>query len=193
MHGSAGFRSATLALFFLAAAGGVAGQVELRPEKTDARTEFTRRLTAAHGDAAALDAALDREILACQPLLEEGLDFRRRTADLAARLHAKIEKDQPLDGADLDTLHRHIQDGLGITRRIFAVIDIHANWCGATDRDFAAAGFKEPPPAALRAKGALFSLAGSLFLYDTYRLYVVTLAGDEKIRRVGQSIAAASL
>lgn len=155
----------------------------IRPAKQDAKAAFAGLLTGAKGDPAALESSLDAAILAFQPLVEEGMVYRQRTAVLTQALHAKIRAGQPLDGGDIEALNRNIQDGYAVARRIFAVVDEHANWREPDAKTLRKAGFAELP-LELRVKGSMLSLAGSLFLYDTYRLHVAMLAGDEKIRRV---------
>ncbi len=157
---------------------------KLRLSERTAKKRFIAEVAAAHGDPAALGKSLEADVTAFQSLIEEGFVFRHKIAAIATELRAKSDAGQPLTGADLDRLNAGIARGADLARRIFAVVDIHANWRTATDKDWKKAGFAAPPPAALRAKGAMLSLAGSLFLYDSYRLEIAALAENEKIRRV---------
>ncbi|OGV64659.1 MAG: hypothetical protein A3K19_30005 [Lentisphaerae bacterium RIFOXYB12_FULL_65_16] len=160
-----------------------ADEAELRLRESTARRQFMEKLTTAHGDLDRLEADLDADIQAFQALIEEGMVFRERMTAMGRELHEKIRADQPLSGADLDRLNQGIGAGAALMRRIFAVVDIHALWSTLSPRESSDAGFAELPMP-LRTKGAMLSLAGSLFLYDTYRLHVAILAEDAKIRRV---------
>ena len=154
----------------------------LRPTATDARSLFLCQVAEAHGDPAVLDALLDREILAFQSLIEEGLVFRQGTVELARRLRAGRAPGEPLDGADLDALNQNFRNGIELARRVFTVVDVHSCWYSLDDGDLAKAGLRAPPPA-LRVKGTMLSLAGALFLYDAYRLHAAILLGDDTVRR----------
>jgi uncharacterized protein YycO len=156
---------------------------DLRPDKDAARQLFVGKLTAVHGDPARLEAMLDAEITAFQALIEEGMVFRQKFASLAARLHAKIEVDQPLSGDDLDRLNEGFRNGLALTKRVYAVVDVHANWRTVPAKDLAKLGLPDLP-GPLRTKGTMLSLAGSLFLYDSYRLNIAVITDNKKARRV---------
>jgi uncharacterized protein YycO len=156
---------------------------ELRPDKDVARRQFVEKLVVAKGDPARLEAMLDSEILAFQPLIEESMVFRQKLAVFAAGLHAKIAADQPLSGDDLDRLNKGFQDGMVLTRRIFAVVDVHANWRIVSPKELEKLGIRDLP-VPLRTKGTMLSLAGSLFLYDSYRLNVAVITDNKKARRV---------
>lgn len=158
--------------------------IPLRLSDKEDRQLFIDRIAAAHGDMAALEAILDAEIAAFQPLIEEGLVFRQRIAAVATELKARSGAGQPLTGADLDRLNNGIIQGMELARRIFAVVDVHANWRTVSDRELRDAGFGLPLPVPLQTKGTMLSLAGSLFLYDSYRLEIAALAENEKLRRV---------
>ncbi len=161
-----------------------AADAPLRLSGKETQRQFMAKLSAAEGDAEKAGRSLDAEIAAFQSVIEEGFVFRRRIAALATELRAKTDSGQPLTGADLDRLNAGISRGAEIARRIFAVVDVHANWRTASDRDMKKAGFPDGLSIPLRTKGAMLSLAGSLFLYDSYRLQVAGLAENDKIRRV---------
>jgi uncharacterized protein YycO len=73
---------------------------------------------------------------------------------------------------------------MDLARRIFAVVDVHANWRSISAKDLKRAGFNSPLPIPLQTKGTMLSLSGGIFLYDTYRLEITALAENEKLRRL---------
>ncbi len=156
----------------------------LRPSGKEAKKLFITELAAAQGNVQLLEATLDTDILAFQSLIEEGFVFRHKIAAIATELHAKSEASQPLTGADLDRLNLGIAHGKELAKHIFTVVDTHARWRTISDKELQKAGFPDCLPVTLRTKGAMLSLAGSLFLYDSYRLEVAALAENDKLRRV---------
>lgn len=156
----------------------------LRMPDAQAQQQFRDRLAAAHGDTARLEELLDEDILAFQSLIEEGFVFRQKIAASAMELKAKSDAGQPFSGEDLDRFNNGIVYGVDLARRVFAVVDTHANWRTVSDQDWRKAGFSEPLPEPLRTKGTMLSLAGSLALYDTYRLEITALAESDKLRRI---------
>lgn len=161
-----------------------ADEPPLRPPEREAHALFAAKLEAAGGDVAALERALDADILAFQSEIEEGFVFRQRIAAAAMDLRAKTDAGEPLNGADLDRFNSGIHLGIEQARRIFRTIDTHAHWREPEERDLKAAGLAGPLPVPLRTKGTMLSLAGSLFLYDTYRLEISALAENDKLRRL---------
>lgn len=159
-------------------------RAELRPPKQESQQLFREMLASAQGNYDALDAALDAEILAFQSLIEEGLVFRRSIAAIAMELNGQSSSGKPLTGADLDRLNIGSGQGVELARRIFTVIDTHALWHTVSDQELQKAGFSVPLPVPLQTKGTMLSLAGSLFLYDTYRLEISALAENDKLRRI---------
>jgi len=156
----------------------------LRLPEREIHQRFRDQLVAAQGDLSVLERQLDAEILAFQPLIEEGFVFRQKMAATAVELKTKTDAGQPLTGADLDRFNEGVRSGVELARRIFVVIDTHAGWQKISDQEVRQAGFTEPLPEPLRTKGTMLSLAGSLFLYDTYRLQVAVLAEQGKLRRL---------
>lgn len=156
----------------------------LRMSDKESEQLFSAKLATAHGDVAALERVLDDDILAFQPLIEEGFVFRQKIAAIATELKTASDAGQPLSGADLDRLNSGIIQGMDLIRRIFAVVDIHANWRTVSASELKDAGFASPLPVPLQTKGTMLSLAGSLFLYDSYRLEIMVLAESEKTRRI---------
>lgn len=156
----------------------------LRLPDHEAQQRFSDKLASAHGDVAVLEKLLDDDILAFQSLIEEGFVFRQKIAASAIELKAKSDAGRPLTGADLDSFNSGIGSGLEIARRVFAVVDTHANWRTVSAKELKKAGFSAPLPVPLQTKGTMLSLAGSLALYDTYRLEITALAENDKLRRI---------
>jgi uncharacterized protein YycO len=156
----------------------------LRLPDGEAQQLFYDKLAAAHGDVTVLEKILDADILAFQSLIEEGFVFRQKIAASAVELKAKSDAGVPLTGADLDQFNNGIGCGVDIARRVFAVVDTHANWRTVSAAELKKAGFTTPLPEPLRTKGTMLSLAGSLALYDTYRLEITALAENDKLRRI---------
>ncbi|MCK5804973.1 MAG: Poxvirus G6 [Lentisphaeria bacterium] len=155
----------------------------LRVSERKSRRQFDKRLRAAKGNVAALDTALDQEIWNSAALLEQGFDIRRRLAAAATAIQEREKAGKPLTGEDLDQLNRTIREAVDVCSRIFAVVDVHAGWRECGPKRAGKAGLPELPTE-LRVKGTMFSLAGSLFLYDTYRLHVASLAENDKVRNL---------
>lgn len=156
----------------------------LRLPDREAQQLFYGKLVSAHGDVEELEKILDADILTFQSLIEEGFVFRQKIAASAVELKAKSDAGKALTGADLDLFNNGIGYGVDIARRVFAVVDTHANWRTVSAAELEKAGFSIPLPEPLRTKGTMLSLAGSLALYDTYRLEITALAENDKLRRI---------
>ncbi len=167
-------------LTLLGIAAGCAGSPAqtARPKPSIARAAFQAGLESVSNNPEGLDQALNQQIARFRGLVETGRTFREGMVPLAQRLHAKIKAGQPLDGSDHDALQGAIQLGMENARQMFEVVDANRFWF--RDRPFSGT---VQPPIELRTKGALLSLASSLFLYDSYRLFAATLASDATIRK----------
>jgi uncharacterized protein YycO len=173
----------TVCLLLFGASILAGAEVPLRLSEKEVQPLFGAKLFSAQGNVEALEKALDDDILAFQTLIEEGFVFRQKIAAMATELKAS-EASRPLSGADIDRLNNGILEGMDIIRRIFAVVDVHAQWRMISDSEWKAAGFTSGIPVPLQTKGTMLSLAGSLFLYDSYRLEIAALAESEKARRI---------
>ncbi len=175
---------AVAACLLSTAAVATAKDIPLRLSDKEVQQRFSAKLASAHGDTAVLEKTLDDDILAFQSLVEEGFVFRQKIAASAIELKAKSDAGQPLTGDDLDRFNNGIVRGMDIARRVLAVVDTHANWRTVAADDLKKAGFPEPLPVPLQTKGTMLSLAGSLALYDTYRLEITALAENDRLRRI---------
>ena len=169
---------------FLSAAVAAGKDIPLRLSDKEVQQRFDAKLASAQGDIAVLEKTLDDDILAFQSLVEEGFVFRQKMAASAIDLKAKSDAGRPLTGDDLDSFNTGIVRGMDIARRVLAVVDTHANWRTVSVDDLKKAGFSEPLPVPLQTKGTMLSLAGSLALYDTYRLEITALAENDRLRRI---------
>jgi len=127
----------------------------------------------------ALKSSFDNEVAAYQELAEKSLAYRAATIKLASRLKEKIEQDQPLSGADLDTLNQGTVAHLRLRQELYAVAQSHESLLDESAEKLVQLGIT--PEA--RLKGVMLSLSAALVLYDNYLLAISLFEADGKLRR----------
>ncbi len=130
-------------------------------------------------DHAAARIGFDSEVAAYQELAEKSLTYRAATIKLASRLKERIEQDQPLSGAELDTLNQGIVAHLRLRQELYAVAQSHERLLDESAENLALLGIAPET----RLKGVMLSLSAALVLYDNYLLAISLFDADDKLRR----------
>jgi len=126
---------------------------------------------AEHGDPASLDHEADAFLL----LADQSLVYRAKAVRLHEELRAKLDRNEPLSGRDLERLNRGGAEHLALRKALFAVAEAHECWLDADPG--------EQLPAQTRLKGVMLSLAAALVLYDNYLQAISLFQADTRLRQ----------
>ncbi len=137
------------------------------------------RILSVQGDPMLLDQALNGDINDYQLIVEELLVNREKTI----RLIHQIDPQKPLSPAELDALHLRMKTAMELLPKISKLTGPNDFWIYADEERMKNAGL-QPLDNALRLKGAMIGLSGSLLLYDAYLAVVAVINQDDRIRRV---------
>ena len=136
----------------------------------------------AQGDAAGLEAVLDRRIEAFQSAAEDLLASREQAIKVTRRALSEAGPGQPLSPELMDALRQSTKQGLDAMTPVDRTVAANLCW---VDADPAHLAQRKLPPLSpeLRLQGVTLELAAMLTLYDTYSTTTALLNEDKRIRR----------
>jgi hypothetical protein len=120
-------------------------------------------------------AALNREVEAYQPLVEESLIYRAETMRLVKRLKATMARGGPLSGDELTELNESLANHLALRQKLFRIAEEHECWLDSN-------GPASSMTPEQRLKGIMISLSAALVLYDNYLLAISFYEEDPQLR-----------
>ncbi|MGE5385774.1 MAG: YiiX/YebB-like N1pC/P60 family cysteine hydrolase [Betaproteobacteria bacterium] len=131
-----------------------------------------------HGGATVEDraAAMERELFASQRLFEEALAMRAGAIDLYRELDAKIARNEPLNGQDLQRLQGGAAQLLAQREALLKLAFAHECWLAAPPED-------NTREAGVQATGIMISLASALILYDNYLSAITLFVNNHALRQ----------
>jgi len=124
------------------------------------------------------NSLLESEILLYQELIEESFVYRQKSIALAKKIKAKISKNIPLSGADVQILNQGLVTYLKLRKRLYRYAELHECWIDSVYRNTRSA--IKP---VTQLTGLMLSLSAALTLYDNYLLAISIYEEDKKLRR----------
>lgn len=151
---------------------------DLEPPPSTQVAQCQRHRLEAHGGETVADraAAMERELFASQRLFEEALAMRAGAIDLYRELDARIARNEPLSGQDLQRLQGGATQLLAQRETLLKLAFAHECWLAAAPED-------NTPEAGIEATGIMISLASALMLYDNYLSAITLFVNNHALRQ----------
>jgi uncharacterized protein YycO len=123
---------------------------------------------------------LSQEMAAFQEQVEQALYYRSVTIDVAQRLKAQMDADQPLNGDDLHILNQGTVDHLALRDSLYEFARLHACWLTSPEDELPDAA-RQPDE---KLAAVMLSLSAALVLYDNYLLAISVFEQDTRLRKL---------
>ncbi len=121
-------------------------------------------------------AVMERELFASQRLFEEALAMRAAAVDLYRELNAKMARNEPLNGQDLQRLQGGAAQLLAQRETLLKLAFAHECWLATPPDD-------NTREAGVQATGIMISLASALMLYDNYLSAITLFVNNHALRQ----------
>ena len=129
-----------------------------------------KALTTANKD---IQSTFEADLEALQSLVEQALIYREETIAVYNKIDQQLRKQNPLSGADLDTLNQGMAAHLELRDQLYAAAYSYECWLELESKE----------QQEIKLQGIMLSLSSALVLYDNYLLAISVFEENTKLRR----------